>query len=317
MKSLLFYGLGFLILMLAELVYLRVGRQMGWVSIATPRSSHTEEKVIGGGWIFVLAVWLAACFVPGVSWEFVAAVTFLGAVSFADDLHSLPVFPRFIVQIAAVALMMYSRHYGDFLSIGWLVLAGFFAVATVNAFNFMDGINGITGYYAASILLPLIYLSNSGFYVAAPGLLGLCMTAVVVFCFFNCRKNALCFAGDVGAITMGLLVSCFILSVALATGRTEMAGFVAVYGVDTFCTLGRRILRHEKVTTPHRLHAYQLLSNELGFPQLWVGGTYAILQLVINIALIAGMGWPGLGVCLFFLVGAYLIVVRCANNKTK
>jgi len=78
-------------------------------------------------------------------------------------------------------------------------------VGIINAYNFMDGINGITGGYSLSVLLPLIYLNTTDNFISQDYLYVVGMS-LLVFCFFNFRKKAKCFAGDVGSISIAFIL---------------------------------------------------------------------------------------------------------------
>ena len=72
----------------------------------------------------------------------------------------------------------------------------------------------------------------------------------------------------------------------IKTGDLSYIAFLLVYGVDSVLTIVHRILLKENITEPHRMHLYQLLSNELKVPQLLVSTIYAVLQLLISFGFI-------------------------------
>ena len=219
-----------------------------------------------------------------------AELTLISLISFVDDVHSVPNWIRLTVQFVAMFMMF---HELDILhwNMWWVVIiAWIVCVGITNAYNFMDGINGITGGYSLAVLIPLMTVNGlsssvkSGF--IDQDLLIVITLSVLVFCFFNFRKKAKCFAGDVGAIGMAFIL---VFAIGLLIARTKditYIMFLAVYGVDTVLTILHRIMLHEHLGEAHRKHAYQLLANELGFSHLAVSGFYLLLQLAISFGLI-------------------------------
>ena len=167
-----------------------------------------------------------------------------------------------------------------------VVLVIVVSVGVLNAFNFMDGINGITGGYSLAVLASLWYVNN---YVTAfvdNNLIYLVFLALLVFNFFNFRIKAKCFAGDVGAVSIAFILIFILGMLIIKTGDLSYIAFLLVYGVDSVLTIVHRILLKENITEPHRMHLYQLLSNELKVPQLLVSTIYAVLQLLISFGFI-------------------------------
>ena len=169
----------------------------------------------------------------------------------------------------------------------WLAVAivVVLGVGIMNAYNFMDGINGITAAYSMSVLLPLVYLNWKYDFIAMP-LLVCVILADLVFGFFNFRKNARCFSGDVGAVSLAFI---FIYSIGSLMRKTMDFSYImllAVYGVDSVLTIMHRIYLREDLGQAHRKHAYQLMANELKIPHIAVSSFYALVQLLISVGLI-------------------------------
>lgn len=81
---------------------------------------------------------------------------------------------------------------------------------------------------------------------------------------------------------MGAVMFFGLLSLIITTGQWTWIVLVAVYGTDAALTVLRRLVAGQNIFRSHRLHAYQLLCNEMGCPQLPVAGAYAAMQLAIN-----------------------------------
>lgn len=268
-----------------EAGYFRLAERFNIVDKSNLRSSHTSVVIRGGGIIFLVGIWLYAVFF-GLSYPwFILGLTLIGTVSFIDDVRSLPVSIRLVAQFATMFLMFY--QFGILNWCDWWIVAGglIVCVGIINAFNFMDGINGITGGYSIAVLLPLLYLNAKAGFISQSYLyvVGL---SLLVFCFFNFRTKAKCFAGDVGSISIGFILLFALGKLILHTGDFSYIVFMAVYGVDAVLTICHRIKLHENLSKAHRKHAYQLMANELKIPHVKVSLFYIALQLVISSGLI-------------------------------
>lgn len=301
----------FLMLILLELAYFRIADRFNIIDKPNLRSSHSSIVLRGGGIIFLISVWLYAAFFGLTYPWFILGLTLIGLVSFIDDIHSLPDSLRLVVQFAAMFLMFY--QFGILNLHDWwiVIIALIVCVGITNAYNFMDGINGITGGYSLAVLLPLIYLNDKVEFISQSFLyvVGL---SLVVFCFFNFRKKAKCFAGDVGSITMAFILLFALGSLILTSGDFSYIVFLAVYGADSVLTICHRIQLHENLGEAHRKHAYQLMANELHISHVKVSLLYMALQLVISFGMIfcPVNHYVYLGMVIILLASAYLIFMK-------
>ena len=274
-----------ILLFAAELLYFRIADHFNIIDKPNERSSHTSVTLRGGGilfWVGVLFYFLMS------GWHypwFFAGLTLVAAISFADDVKLQSPILRLVLQFIGLLLMSIQWQLFDF---SWIivVLVIVVSVGVLNAFNFMDGINGITGGYSLAVLASLWYVNN---YVTAfvdNNLIYLVFLALLVFNFFNFRIKAKCFAGDVGAVSIAFILIFILGMLIIKTGDLSYIAFLLVYGVDSVLTIVHRILLKENITEPHRMHLYQLLSNELKVPQLLVSTIYAVLQLLISFGFI-------------------------------
>ena len=313
------------LLLAAELVYFRIADRFNIIDKPNQRSSHSSIVLRGGGIIFVLGLWIWAAFFGFQNIWFLIAVTLVAGISFIDDIHSLPDSVRLVAQFTAMALMFYQLDILHW-NMWWIILiAMIVCVGASNIINFMDGINGITGAYALTSLLPL-FLLNKKIGFTDESLILVVALADLVFCCFNFRPKgkAKCFAGDVGSIGVAYILLFLIGSLILATGDVTYLIFLLVYGVDGCLTIVHRILLHENLGEAHRKHAYQLMANELGMGHVKVASFYALLQLAISLgfvylcpvlARVSGMGlvawhWIYLVVALVVLAVAYVLFMR-------
>lgn len=305
------YALIFVLLILLELAYFRVAGRFNIIDKPNQRSSHTSVTLRGGGIIFLIGAWLFAAFFGLEYGWFLLGLTLIGLVSFIDDIHSLPDSVRLVVQFAAMFLMFYQfgiLNWHDW----WIVLVALIVcVGITNAYNFMDGINGITGGYSLAVIAPLIYLNVKEDFIDMPYLYVTALS-LIVFCFFNFRKKAKCFAGDVGSITIAFILLFALGRLILQTGDFAYIVFLAVYGADSILTICHRIQLHENLGEAHRKHAYQLMANELKMPHIEVSLIYMAVQLAISFGMIfcPVNHYIYLAITIMVLLAAYLIFMK-------
>jgi len=270
-----------LILFFISYAYLKFARKNGIVDRPNHRSSHSEFTVRGGGIIFPIAVllwWFLSDYSN--SWM-VAGLVLISAISMVDDILTLSRKLRFAVQFLALSLAFFDLGLFQQQSYWALPILYFFALGIINAINFMDGINGITGLYFLVFFGSLLAI-NLNTSIFDSQLIQYIILSISVFLIFNLRKKALMFAGDIGSISLAYLVIYFLAKWYLMSGNWTVILLLLVYGVDSFGTLGQRLIKGENVTQPHRSHLYQLLVNQLKKPHVLIAMIFAFLQLVFN-----------------------------------
>ena len=307
----LIYILLFFTLLLAELLYFRIADKFNIIDKPNERSSHKRIVPRGGGIIFLIGVWIwSVIFRFQYPWFWVG-LTLVALVSFIDDIRSLPDSVRLIVQFVAMFLMFYQFGILNWQSWWIILLALIVCVGISNAYNFMDGINGITGGYSIAVLLPLIFLNHKMSFIDA-NFLWVTLLSLLVFCFFNFRKRAKCFAGDVGSLSIAFIIVFALGKLILQTGDFTYIVFLALYGVDSVLTICHRILLHENLGQAHRKHAYQLMANELKIPHVVVSSFYMIVQLLVSfgMVLLSMNHWLYLVTVLVVLCEGYLFFMK-------
>ena len=296
-----------------ELIYFRIADRFNIVDRPNERSSHNSIVIRGGGIIFLLAAWIwSAFFGFNYPW-FLAGLTIVCGISLWDDIHSLPDSVRLIAQFTAM-FMMFADLGMINLENWWMIAPALIVcVGIINAYNFMDGINGITSGYSLTVLLPLIILNHSIHFIEMSYLI-VAAIACVVFSYFNFRPKgkAKCFAGDVGSIGIAFIVLLPLGKLILQTGDLTYILLLVVYGVDTILTICHRIMLHENLGQAHRKHAFQIMANELKIPHEVVSLGYMILQLIISLGLIylSRMHWVYFLVAVIILCVAYLLFMK-------
>ena len=276
----MYYLIILVLLFLAELFYFRIADKCNIIDKPNERSSHTRITLRGGGIIFyfgVLAYFLTSHF--EYPW-FMLALTLITFISFVDDIRSTSQVLRLVFHFSAMALMFY--QWGLF-SLPWWTLFVALIVCTgiINAYNFMDGINGITGGYSLVVHVALAYINEAVVPFVEQGFILTVLCSVVVFNFFNFRKRAKCFAGDVGSVCIAFVLLFFIGKLVIRTEDFSWIILLAVYGVDSVLTIIHRLMLHENIGLPHRKHLYQIMANELKIPHVVVSSVYMLVQALV------------------------------------
>ena len=290
------YSIEFILLLAIELLYFRIADKCNIIDKPNERSSHSTIVLRGGGIIFLLGLWIWMAFF-GFSYPwFLAAVTLIAGVSFVDDIRSLPDSVRLVAQFVAMGLMFYQLDMLHWEMWWKVIIALIVCVGASNVINFMDGINGITGGYALSVLLPLLLINNGAagcdlnaqVAFVPTSLIMTVILADVVFCLFNFRPKgkAKCFAGDVGSIGIAFILLFMIGQLIMKTGDVTYLIFLLVYGVDGCLTICHRIMLHENLGEAHRKHAYQLMANELKIGHVKVSLLYMGIQTAVSLGFI-------------------------------
>ncbi|MCP3993366.1 MAG: glycosyl transferase [Actinomycetia bacterium] len=276
------------------------------------RSSHTGSIPRGGGVAIMLgsaagfSMLLRSSAAGPLKWA-VPFALLLGGLGLIDDVRTLSARHRLLAQTSLATAFVLASGVSPVASARWAgaALAVLWLVGFVNAFNFMDGINGISVgtavVIAGSLSLSSARWGSPTTAVAAAALLG----AVAGFAPFNLVRARL-FMGDVGSYFVGGALALLAL-VAIDDGVAVLAACLpfTLYVADVACTLFRRIRRRENLATPHREHTYQLLANGgWGHLQttLFVTGMTLVLAAVGQLA-------GGLGGALAIAVAAAGILV--------
>lgn len=254
------------------------------------RSSHRIPTPQGAG----IAV-VAATLVVASAWAAFAnvaipptlavATVVIALVGFADDIISLPVLVRLVLQAACVGAIVFmvpddARIVPSLplmLERGLILLAG---IWFVNLVNFMDGLDLMTVAEVVPVTAALLLLGLLG-ELSWPAVLiatALC-GAMLGFAPFN-QPVAKVFLGDVGSLPIGLLLGWCLLELAWGGHPAAALLLPAYYLADSTITLFRRIGRREQFWSAHRSHFYQRATDN-GFTIPRVIGEVFALNLVL------------------------------------
>lgn len=270
------------------LIYFKVADKYNIIDKPNHRSAHTEITLRGGGVIFWFASLLYFVQHFQENYLFFIGITLVSLVSFWDDIQSLPNRIRLFTQFLAISLALYSL--GVFTIFPWwgIAIVYVMAIGIINAYNFMDGINGITGLYTLAVFGSFLYVNQYVISFSDFDFMIYPMLASAVFLFFNYRKKAKCFAGDVGSISIAFWIIYLLLQLIIKTESLVWLLFLGVYGVETVSTIVHRIYLRENIFEAHRWHFYQVLSNGYKIQHRLVSLGYALLQVLVSATVIYG-----------------------------
>lgn len=244
------------------------------IDVPNARSSHAAPVPRGGG--IAVAIAASAAMLLGDRSASATAILLgaltLGVVGLVDDRVSLPTTPRLVAQVVvpagAMAWLLAESSIGDPWTIALGIVGVVWCAGYVNAFNFMDGINGISAAQALGAGLTLAALADR---LGVDPLVDTSLAvagAVLGFAVFNVAGRI--FLGDVGSYFLGFwLAASAVVAVARDVPVESVLTPFVLYVVDTGTTLVRRWRRGADVREAHREHAYQRL-HQLGWSHLSV-----------------------------------------------
>lgn len=296
-------------LFVGSLFYFRIAEH--YKLMGRPVGSDAPLMVRGGGVLFILALvcWFSL-YRLSFPW-FVIGTLLVGAAGFIDDIRRQPLLLRIGIQV--VAFSMIGWQTGFYHQQWWIVgLIFVIGIGAVNAFNSMDGINGMTGAYALANLMAFWYINEHIIHFSYTSLIAYMMVAVIVFLYFNFRVHARWFAGHVGSASLAFIQIFLLMQLIGSTQSFKWTLVFLVYGVDAVVTIVYRLRHRQNIFVAHRSHLYQYLSNEMGVPQLMVSFGYGLLQFIVNLLLIGflheGPGW--ISIVVILVVGISYVWVR-------
>lgn len=314
----------FLVLFVLELVYFKIADRFNIIDKPNHRSTHTEITLRGGGIIFPIAFLFFMgyeFFFKGYRfsldnslepnfWIFGAGLLTICIISFIDDMMDLSTKIRLIFHFISVTLLLFFLNAFQLLPWWGIPVCYVLIIGILNAYNFMDGINGMSGIYSLVVLGSLLYINQYVIPFVEADFIIYPILASVVFLFFNFRKKAKCFLGDIGSLGIAFWVIALVALLILKTGELKWILFLAVYGVETILTILERLKLKENIFDAHRRHLYQLLANDMKVSHLLVSTAFALLQLIINFVIIVNSwsDWINFSLILLPLVILYLLV---------
>lgn len=277
-------------------LFLKLARMYGLHDHPSGRSSHWKPTVTGMGLIVALSFITYIFWHPYVLPEFFVAGFFvITAVSFLDDIFFLKHSFRLLVQMITMGMLMYQMPFSSFGAEAVpIYLASFiFGVGVLNAYNFMDGVNGMLTLHALLVFCGLYYLNenivdmqgNAISFTDSNFILSI-IIPLAVFGFFNIRRSAIAFMGDVGSMSIAFITVYLIYSLIFKTGNYMYLLMFSVFGADAALTVCYKLLLGENIFVPHRDFLFKKLVHIGKWSHLKVSFCYFALQAIINLFVI-------------------------------
>lgn len=278
----MFYLIIFLLLLLSEFTYFKIAKYYKIIDKPNHRSSHKQITIRGGGIIFFIGILLYTFFFGIPNPYFIVGLSLISIISFLDDIFDVSSKIRIAVHFVAMMLMFYDC---GLYNLPWYYLVSALIVSTgiINAYNFMDGINGITGGYSLIVIGSFWWINNNIHSFIDNNLLYVTIISLLIFNYFNFRKKARCFAGDVGAVSIAFIIVFMLVKLITETNNPSYLILLMLYGVDSILTIVHRLILKENIFKAHRKHLYQIMSNELKIPHTRVSLIYMLTQSAITI----------------------------------
>ena len=271
-NPLLIYITAFLITTIGLHYYRKIAINRNILSNPNHRTLHISPTPRGGGIVFA-SVFVFFAFILWLNSQAgndILLITCIGGMvallfGFVDDIKNLSAIGKFFLQIALAGWAVYWLDGGPLYIINWIpnivaiLLTMFFLVWVMNAYNFVDGVDGIatSGAILSSIAIALTIVVTNGYIISAE-LLFLLFSTMLSFLIFN-WPPAKIFMGDSGSVFLGYFFGCMVLYTTMR-GEVSVWSWIIVFGYyisDTTITQITRLIMVRKWYFAHRSHAYQ------------------------------------------------------------
>ena len=310
------------------------------------RSSHSKAVPKSGGIsivvTFLIGMLVIVLFIDSelmeksYIWGFVFSAILIAIISFVDDVREKSAQFKLVTHIVAVGVVLYCGIVIDTLTLPWVglvdlewagyLISAIWILGLTNAYNFMDGIDGLVGstaLIAALFFMAISYYEGSSFvYITGYTIIA----GSVGFLIYN-APPAKIFMGDVGSAFLGFVfASLAIIAARYDYSRTSflvMPLLLFHFIYDTLFTFFRRLLRGENALQAHRTHLYQLLVR-CGYSHLEVTLLLACMAFLQGLGAIWMVNIPGnerlyvfIPFILIQMIYTYLTLKRVRKSGVK
>lgn len=316
--SIAYYILIAAVLIIVIIIYLKMAEKWSIIDQPNSRSSHLVVTKRGGGIIYLIALVIYMISSNFNMPSIIICGLLLGIMGFIDDVKNLDFKIKLIFQCLTIG---YFLSTGSYNGLEWylLILMFFLIISSVNILNFMDGINGLTILYSLSFLISFYIINAHIIAFTDSNFLLIVILSNLIIGYFNIRKKAVCFLGDVGAITMGFIYAVLTITLIVKTNSLSPLILFLVYFLDSGWTIVERLLAKENIFHPHRKHLFQLLVNEYKLSHLLVASIYFSIQALINITWLLNYEKDLSPIILISIFGIfsviYLLTKKILNKK--
>ncbi len=296
MKELLYYILVPILFVIYSIAYIWTAKKLNLVDNPVVRSSHISKTITGFGLFTLFGMLIFSIFFPYIiNSFFIIGLVMLGVISYLDDIRFVSHFIRLIFQIFALVLMSLELPFTNLMVEKWPIILAcvLFGILVLNAFNFIDGINGMLGLNCLVILLSLWWLNEhltdidgNRIEFIKPEFIYTFISGLSVFLFLNLRRKAIVFLGDAGSITLAFIIFYLMILLVFKTGNIAYFLLFSVLGVDTGLTVIYKLILKENIFVPHRDFLFKKLVHVGRIPHVKVSFIYAAVQAFVSIFVI-------------------------------
>jgi Fuc2NAc and GlcNAc transferase len=299
-------------------------RRRGMLDHPGDRHSHTVVTPRGGGAGLIAAFLISSLLFSGGNYPdfwvqcMVPAIVVLAITGWWDDHAPLSVRNRFFIQLAVSLYLLWFAASAEWVQgVIPMIMSGLFVIWMTNLYNFMDGSNGMAGLqgvFAASVLAVLFYLSGDDYFSLYALLLAGCCAGFLPWNLGRARV----FMGDVGSLALGFAFAALLLY-GTGTGAFDYPLALMVmllFLTDATLTLLLRVIRGERWYNAHRQHLYQRLIAH-GWTHARVAMVYQAINLMLVLpGIVIAVNFPALAwatalaLTLIFVLGWYLVISR-------
>jgi len=253
------------------------------------RSIHVQETPKAGG-IAILGGLLVGLLLNGYGishWGLTTLLVGATLLGLLDDLKNLSPRMKLLAQLLLALLTILSGYrFQVFGGIVDAILTVIWIIGFMNAFNLIDGMDGLAGGVAIIGAVAFLTLGLPGFSLFLLPLIG----AMVAFLLYN-FKPAKIFMGDTGSMLLGyalavagLITQSSANSTILGTLSFVLILFYPIF--DTFLSIIRRKVNHHPIFAPDRSHSYNLMTDQIGMGYL---STVFIVYLLSGFTAVTGV----------------------------
>ena len=252
------------------------------------RSIHVQETPKAGGiaiLLGILAGLIYAGYVPVNLWLTVLIIG-AAALGFYDDIKTLGAITKLLLQaVLATATVFLGYSFSIFGNVADQVITVIWIIGFMNAYNLIDGMDGLAGGTAVISTAAFVLLALPGYSTFLLPIIG----ALQAFLVFNFRPAKI-FMGDTGSMLLGYLLALIAVMVQ-AAAASKILGMIAIVLIlyypifDTILSIMRRAINNRPILAPDRSHSYNLMVDKLE-----IGYTATVLIIYLITALVALMG---------------------------
>lgn len=299
--------IGVSILILSLSAYIKIAKK---TNFTTQLINSKNRAIVGAGILFPLSYIYSLFFFETLSASILITVLLLMLVSFIDDIKPISITLRLSAQVICVSLVLFSLNKNSIEQVSILSICCLFLVyiSYINAFNFMDGVNGMLASHTLITVCALLVINSINPFVNSLTL-GLLLFAALIFLIGNFRQRPLFISGDVGSITLGFIVGFFIIKFYMLERNPMIFSLMLIYLIDTGTTLCINMINRKNIFKQHREHLYEKLVFKNRTSDLKISSIYSLVQISISLFVIYNIYYQKGSTLSFFVFTILLVII--------